>query len=125
MIQPIFCLSVAVVAVSALTGQLVDGCSAVTGEISVQGKVKPVGGVAAKIEAARKAGLSRVFVPAENAEDCLLAQGIEVVQVADVHQVLTEILLPVTMGEETPVASPAPTNVMQAVENVPLAKAQE
>ena len=118
-------VAMAVVAVSALTGQLVDGRSAVTGEISVQGRVKPVGGVAAKIEAARKAGLSRVFVPADNAEDCLLAQGIEVVQVTDVHQVLTEMLLPVTMAEETPAASPAPTNVLQAAENVPLAKAQE
>lgn len=118
-------VAMAVVAVSALTGQLVDGRSAVTGEISVQGKVKPVGGVAAKIEAARKAGLSRVFVPAANAEDCALAEGIEVVQVTDVHQVLTEMLLPVTMAEEEPSLHSAPATTLQAAENVPLAKAKE
>lgn len=118
-------VAMAVVAVSALTGQLVDGRSAVTGEISVQGKVKPVGGVAAKIEAARKAGLSRVFVPAANAEDCALAEGIEVVQVTDVHQVLTEMLLPVTMAEEEPSLHSAPVTTLQAAENVPLAKAKE
>ena len=38
----------AVVAVSALTGQPVDGTAACTGEISVQGRVKAVGGVPAK-----------------------------------------------------------------------------
>ena len=52
---------------SALTGQPVDGTAACTGEISVQGRVKAVGGVPAKVEAARRAGLKKVFIPAENA----------------------------------------------------------
>ena len=50
-------VAMAVVAVSALTGQPVDGTAACTGEISVQGRVKAVGGVPAKVEAARRAGL--------------------------------------------------------------------
>lgn len=60
----------AVVAVSALTGQRVDGEAACTGEISVQGRVKAVGGVPAKVEAARRAGLKRVLIPQENAARC-------------------------------------------------------
>ena len=41
-----------VAAVSAITGKPVDGSTAVTGEISVQGRVCPVGGVPMKVEAA-------------------------------------------------------------------------
>lgn len=118
-------VAMAAVAISALTGQLVDGRSAVTGEISVQGRVKPVGGVAEKVEAARKAGITRVFIPADNAADCALAEGIEIVPVTEVQQVLREILLPVTMAEDVqgaPVQLPAG---LQAAENVPLAKAQD
>lgn len=110
-------VAMTVVAVSALTGQLVDGFSAVTGEISVQGRVKPVGGVAAKLEAARQAGLRRVFIPADNELDSLNASGLEVIRVTDVRQVLTEMLLPVTMAEEpAPVATAMETNAPMAAQ---------
>ena len=59
-------VAMAVAAISALTGRPVDGATAVTGEIGVQGLVRPVGGVPAKVEAARRAGLSRVILPREN-----------------------------------------------------------
>lgn len=88
-----------VAAVSALTGQLVDGTAAVTGEISVQGRVKPVGGVPAKAEAARLAGLRRVYVPADNAAELTGVEGIDVQPLTDVRQALQELLLSDTLQE--------------------------
>lgn len=95
-------VAMAVVAVSALTGQPVDGTAACTGEISVQGRVKAVGGVPAKVEAARRAGLKKVFIPAENAGEGMLCQGIEVHPVETLQQVLTEMLLPPVTGHRAP-----------------------
>ena len=43
----------------------------------MQGRVKAVGGVPAKVEAARRAGLKRVLIPQENAGEVLI-EGIEV-----------------------------------------------
>lgn len=90
-----------VAAVSALTGQLVDGTVAVTGEISVQGRVKPVGGVPAKVEAARLAGLKRVYVPAENAVEIVQTEGLEVHPLTEVRQALQELLLSDTLQKTT------------------------
>ena len=98
-------VAMAVVAVSALTGQPVDGMAACTGEISVQGRVKAVGGVPAKVEAARRAGLKRVFIPAENTGEGMLCQGIEVRPVETLQQVLTEMLLPPVTAVEPPAAA--------------------
>ena len=98
-------VAMAVVAVSALTGQPVDGTAACTGEISVQGRVKAVGGVPAKVEAARRAGLKKVFIPAENAGEGMLRQGIEVHPVETLQQVLTEMLLPPVTATEHPAAA--------------------
>lgn len=42
---------------------------AATGEVSIQGKVKPVGGLIEKIHGARQAGIREVFVPADNEKD--------------------------------------------------------
>ncbi|WCR29683.1 ATP-dependent protease LonB [Paenibacillus thiaminolyticus] len=44
----------------------VDNKLAMTGEISIHGRVKPVGGVLAKVEAAFQAGATRVLIPKEN-----------------------------------------------------------
>ena len=96
------------VAVSALTGQKVDGTCSVTGEISVQGQVKPVGGVPAKLEAARQAGIRRVYIPRDNDMEGLHDLGLEVRCVTELREVLEEILLPVTVQESTPADAPLP-----------------
>ena len=101
-------VAMAVVAVSALTGQKVDGTCAVTGEISVQGQVKPVGGVPAKLEAARQAGIRRVFIPRDNDMEGLHDLGLEVRCVTELREVLEEILLPVTVQESSPADAPLP-----------------
>lgn len=103
-------VAMVVAAVSALTGQLVDGVSAMTGEISVRGHVKPVGGVPAKVEAARAAGCRRVFVPADNADEARQVAGIEVRPISEVRQALEELLTPdvASVSEEAPEEAPEP-----------------
>ncbi|MGI6036873.1 MAG: ATP-dependent protease LonB [Limnochordia bacterium] len=54
---------------SALTNTLVDNYVAMTGEISIRGYVRPVGGVVAKLEAARLAGVRKAIIPKENWQD--------------------------------------------------------
>jgi len=91
--------AMAVAAISALTGRPVDGGCAITGEISVQGQIKPVGGVPEKVEAARRAGLVRAYIPRDNMlerfEDC----GIHVMMLDHISQALEKLLLPADTGE--------------------------
>jgi ATP-dependent Lon protease len=65
---------------------------AMTGELSIQGKVRGVGGIVEKFYAARQAGMSRVLVPKENAREIDAGlTGLKVVPVANVAQVLREL----------------------------------
>ncbi|AIQ14109.1 ATP-dependent protease LonB [Paenibacillus durus] len=59
-------LAMAVAIVSAIRGLPVDNTVAMTGEIGIRGRVKPVGGVLAKVEAALQAGATTVLVPKDN-----------------------------------------------------------
>ena len=93
-------VAMAVAAVSALTGQPADGSAAITGEIGVQGNVLPVGGVPAKVEAARLAGLKRVLIPRENAMERFSDTGIQVIPIDILQDALREMLLPVQEAEE-------------------------
>lgn len=62
---------------------------AVTGEISIQGKVRPVGGIAEKIFGAKQAGVKTVLVPKENQADVPSGlQGIEVIPVGTIQEAL-------------------------------------
>ncbi len=65
---------------------------AVTGELSIQGKVREVGGIFEKIYGARQAGIRKVIMPAENAKDVPDdITGIEVVLVASVSEAFTHV----------------------------------
>lgn len=55
--------------ISAITGQAVRQDCAITGEISIQGKVKAVGGVFEKAYGAKQAGITTVIIPKENEKD--------------------------------------------------------
>src|SRR6202044_111226 len=55
--------------VSLLTDRTVDSDTAMTGEISLRGLVRPVGGIKEKVIAAAAAGITRVMLPARNRRD--------------------------------------------------------
>lgn len=87
-------ISIATAIVSALTEKPVDNLLAMTGEISVQGKVKPVGGVISKVEAARRAGIKRVIIPAENWLQIFKDfPDLEVIPVREINEVLEKALI--------------------------------
>lgn len=81
-------IAVAVAVYSAITDTPVDNNIAMTGEISIRGKVIPVGGIVAKVEAAKAAGGKRVIIPKENYQDILNSIGIEVIPVEDIKEVI-------------------------------------
>ena len=58
--------------------------SAFLGELSLDGRLRPVSGVLPMALAARRAGIRRLFVPADNAPEATLADGLEVYPVRDV-----------------------------------------
>ncbi|MGA7200884.1 MAG: S16 family serine protease, partial [Candidatus Cybelea sp.] len=77
---------------SAVTKTPIPQDLAITGELSIQGKVRAVGGVVEKLYAARQAGMRRVLVPKENAREIDVAlSGMEVVPVTSVAQVLRDL----------------------------------
>ena len=79
---------------SALMGVPVDHRVAMTGELSIRGQIKPVGGVAAKIEAARWAGAERILIPKENWQEMMRDfGGAQVIPVANLAEVLRQALL--------------------------------
>ncbi|WP_333870408.1 Lon family ATP-dependent protease [Desulforamulus putei] len=78
---------------SAVQEQPIPQDIAVTGEISIQGKVRAVGGVFEKIYGAKQAGIKKVFIPKENMQDVPVdLKGIEVVPVQRVEEILQHIL---------------------------------
>jgi ATP-dependent Lon protease len=82
---------------SILTGVPVRDDLAMTGEITLRGKVLPVGGVKEKVLAAHRAGIRRVLIPRRNEDDlddipADLRQELEVVLVESIDDVLREAL---------------------------------
>lgn len=78
---------------SAVTGKPVDASTAMTGEVTLRGRVMPIGGLKEKLLAAKTAGLKRVLVPLENKSDVEeleeeIVQGLEIVYVSDMKEVL-------------------------------------
>jgi Lon-like ATP-dependent protease len=80
-------IAIATAVYSAIKNIPVNTCIAMTGEISIRGKVKPVGGVVAKVEAARLAGIKKVLIPEENWQELFNDMDIEVIPVSEINQV--------------------------------------
>jgi len=89
-------ISIAAAVISALEGIPVDQSVAMTGSLSVRGEVLPVGGVAAKIEAAIEAGIKKILIPYGNYRDVdvlKLPSDVRIVPVKTIYDVLKEALL--------------------------------
>ncbi|MFC4767527.1 ATP-dependent protease LonB [Effusibacillus consociatus] len=94
---------------SAIKGIPVDNYLAMTGEVSIRGYVKPVGGVVAKVEAAREAGAKRVFIPRDNWQEIFRSfEDIQVVALDHIEQVIQQALTAQENVERVPVVTPTP-----------------
>lgn len=117
-------VAMAVVAASALTGHPVDGHVAVTGEVSVLGAVKPVGGVPGKVEAAERAGLTTVLIPEDNRLERFEHTTIEVKPIRTLKEALDRMLLPV-LSLENPQSNAAPERTPSTAAPMPVLIAGE
>lgn len=75
---------------------------ALTGEVSICGQIKPVGGIVAKVDAARRAGVKTVCIPRENSQEIFASwEDIKVVPVETLNEVLNVALTaPATVRTE-------------------------
>ncbi|MGZ3448037.1 MAG: endopeptidase La [Polyangiales bacterium] len=82
---------------SLLTGRRVKSDTAMTGEVTLRGRVLPVGGIKAKVLAAHRAGIHQIILPAKNARDVddipeNVRKELQFVYADDVSQVLAAAL---------------------------------
>ena len=90
-------ITMAVALASALTGRPVDRDIAMTGEITLRGRVLPIGGLKEKMLAAKRADIHKVLIPKDNEKQLeevpdAICNALEVVSVAHMDQVLEEAL---------------------------------
>jgi len=110
-------VAMATVIVSMLTGIPVRRDIAMTGEITLRGRVLPIGGLKEKLLAALRGGIKKVLIPEENAKDLVeipnsVKTGLEIVPVSRMEEVLAHALVrqPVAIVWEEDVSTVAPTN---------------
>ena len=90
-------VTMATAMMSAITKRPVRCDVAMTGEITIRGRVLPIGGLKEKLLAAKKAGIRKVLVPEKNRNDMVdiseeITDGLEIVYVSSMDQVLQESL---------------------------------
>jgi ATP-dependent Lon protease len=93
---------------SLLSGRSVRADTAMTGEVTLRGRVLPVGGIKAKVLAAHRAGIRRVILCEKNARDlddvpAEVKNEMEFVLVSDMQEVLTAALEPAGNSDLAPV----------------------
>ncbi len=98
--------------ISALTGVPVRSDVAMTGEITLRGRVLPIGGLKEKTMAALRSGVKTVIIPAENEKDLEqidqdVRQALHFVPTDHVDKVLDVALVRTPLVEETPAVKPA------------------
>jgi ATP-dependent Lon protease len=95
--------------VSVMTGIPVHKDIAMTGEVTLRGRVLPIGGLKEKLLAAHRGGIKKVLIPEDNAKDLAeipdnVKEGLEIVPIAMVDEVLkhalTQKLTPIEWDEE-------------------------
>ncbi len=88
-------ITMATAVLSAVSGKKVNPLVAMTGEVTLRGRVLPIGGLKEKILAAKNAGIKKVLVPFENQNDVEeiseeIKEGIEILFVETMEQVIKE-----------------------------------
>jgi ATP-dependent Lon protease len=92
-------ITMAVAIASILSGQKVDNHVAMTGELTLTGKVLPIGGLKEKLIAAHKSGVTKALIPDKNYERDLedipneVKKAIEIIPVSVIDEVLAEVLI--------------------------------
>ncbi|MEA3455860.1 MAG: endopeptidase La [Campylobacterota bacterium] len=92
-------ITMAAAIASILSGRKVDNKVAMTGELTLTGKVLPIGGLKEKLIAAYKAGVAKALIPAKNYQRDLedipdeVKEHIEIISVKRIEDVLKEVLL--------------------------------
>jgi ATP-dependent Lon protease len=102
-------VTMAIALISALSKHPVRKDVAMTGEITLRGKVLPVGGVKEKVLAAHRAGVRTIIIPEENEKDLhdipdQVRQELRFIPVENVDQVLNEALVPMKKEERVGIA---------------------
>ncbi|MDQ2742739.1 MAG: endopeptidase La [Chloroflexota bacterium] len=92
-------ITMAIALISALTGRMIRRDVAMTGEITLRGRVLPIGGLKQKVLAAHRAGVTTVLFPLENVKDLEeipqeIRQALNLVPVAHMDVVVEHALLP-------------------------------
>ncbi|WP_437441245.1 endopeptidase La [Sphingomonas morindae] len=100
-------IGIATAIISTLTGHAVRRDVAMTGEVTLRGRVLPIGGLKEKLLAALRGGIRTVLIPAENEKDLVeipasITAGLEIVPVQHMDEVLARALVaPVSAIEWT------------------------
>ncbi len=110
-------VAMATVIVSMMTGIPVRRDLAMTGEVTLRGRVLPIGGLKEKLLAALRGGIKKVLIPEDNAKDLAdipasVKNGLEIVPVSRMEEVLAHALVrqptPIVWEEDTSKTSAAP-----------------
>jgi ATP-dependent Lon protease len=109
-------VGMATVIVSMLTGIPVRRDIAMTGEVTLRGRVLPIGGLKEKLLAALRGGIKKVLIPEDNVKDLVeipeqVKSGLEIAPVSRMEEVLKHALVrqpaPIVWEEEAHAAPPA------------------
>ncbi|MGW9329096.1 endopeptidase La [Bosea sp. NPDC055594] len=108
-------IAMATAIVSVLTGIPIRRDIAMTGEVTLRGRVLPIGGLKEKLLAALRGGIKKVLIPEDNAKDLVdlpksVKNGLEIVPVSRMDQVLQHALVrqpkPIVWEEDLKAAAP-------------------
>jgi ATP-dependent Lon protease len=104
-------VTIACALASLLVGRPVRSGLAMTGEVTLRGRILPVGGMKEKLLAARRAGLTTVLVPRDNQPELAalpgsLTRGLRLILVNDMEELLREALVSGSSPQHTRIHSP-------------------